>query len=347
MKYKLSEIVAKFGGELVGEDVEVSGISPTDIAKSGDLTFLSADKYKKDLDKCVASAIIIDPKSADLAPLPKIVIDNPYLYFAKVSRMFNPAKVLAKGIKSTVIKGNNVSIAEDAAISDYVVIGDNVTIGNNCQIYPHVTIGDNVVIGEGTILHSGVRINNQVTLGHSCVVYQNAVIGSDGFGYAPDHKKNWHKIPQVGGVIVGNNVEIGANTTIDCGALQPTIIEDGVIIDNLVQIAHNVTIGAHSAIAATVGIAGGTKIGKYCQLAGGSALSGHIEIADHTVVGGMTGISKSITKPGLYMGAYPFEEYREYAKNAVQIRKLNQMYKQIKDLENVVSQLKELKSNVE
>ena len=164
-------------------------------------------------------------------------------------------------------------------------------------------------------------------------------IGSDGFGNARDAKLNWHRKAQIGGVKIGNNVDIGANTTIDCGTFTPTIIEDGVVIDNLVQIAHNVILGAHSAIAACVGIAGGTKIGKYCMIGGGASIIGHIEIVDHTVVGGNTGITKSIMKPDLYFAMYPSSTFKEWSKNAVHIRNLNEMHKRIKHLEQQLLQV--------
>ncbi|MFN7095149.1 MAG: UDP-3-O-(3-hydroxymyristoyl)glucosamine N-acyltransferase, partial [Burkholderiales bacterium] len=344
MNYLLSEIVTKLGGQVVGEDILISGIAPTNLASPGWITFIADKKYKKDLASCRASAIILSEADAtELAAtslaMSKIICDNPYLYFSQVSRLFHPKKQLPLGIKATAILGDKTIMGNDCTVLDYVVIGSNSKIGNRCQIYPHVVIGDNVTIGDDVVIHANVTIYDNVTIGNQCEFHSGVIIGADGFGYAPDKHKHWHKIPQVGGVIIGDKVEVGANTTIDCGALGPTIIEDGVIIDNLVQIAHNVKIGAHTAIAATAAIAGSSTIGKFCTLAGGCAISGHVEICDHSVIGGMTGISKSITKPDLYMGAYPFSTYKDYAKNAVQLRKLSEMAQKLKSLEQQVKQL--------
>lgn len=339
--YKLSDIVAKFGGRLDGNDCIVSGIASTDIATNSQITFITDDKYKHTLEGCMASAIILSDKHATYTDLPKIITENPYLYFSQVSNLFNPAKILVTEIKHTAIIDKSATIADNAAISDYVVIGKNTKIGKNCQIYSNVVIGDNVIIGDNIKLYPHVTIYDNVTIGNNCTIHSNSVIGSDGFGYAPDAKKEYHKIPQIGGVVIGNKVEIGANTTIDCGAMGPTIIEDGVIIDNLVQIAHNVKIGAHTAIAANVGIAGSTKIGKYCTLAGGVGITGHIEICDYAVVGGASNIGKSITKPDLYFGVYPAAPYKEWAKTAVNLKNLNQMLQRIKNLEEKIAKLTE------
>jgi len=341
IEYKLSEIVAKFGGVLEGADCLISGIAPTDLASTEQITFITDDKYKNDLEICNAAAVILSNKHAQSTKLPKIITDNPYLYFSFVSNLFNPAKLLPRGIKDTAKIDESTEIGPDAAISDYVVIGRNSKLGARCQVYSGVVIGDNVLIGQNVLIYPNVTIYDNVKLGDDCVIHAGTVIGSDGFGYAPDSKKHYNKIPQIGGVIIGNKVEIGANTTIDCGTLAPTIIEDGVIIDNLVQIAHNVKIGAHSAVAANVGISGSTIVGKHCTLAGGVGLTGHIELCDHTVIGGATNIGKSISKPDLYMGVYPASSYKDWAKSAVHVKNLSVMQQRIKDLEEKLHKLLE------
>jgi UDP-3-O-[3-hydroxymyristoyl] glucosamine N-acyltransferase len=338
-QYKLSEIVAKFGGKIVGNDVVITDISTLNTANSNQITFITDDKYKNELPNCKASAIIISEKHADKINISKIITDNPYLYFSLVSNLFNPAKVLAVGVKSSVVIGSNTIIPESSAISDNVVIGQNTTIGQNIQIYANVVIGDNVTIGDNVKLYPNITIYDNVKIGNNTTIHAGTVVGSDGFGYAPDKNKHWNKIPQIGGVVIGNKVEIGANTTIDSGAMEPTVIEDGVIIDNLVQVAHNVKIGAHSAIAACVGIAGSTKIGKYCTLAGGAGLTGHIDICDHTVIGGATNIGKSITKPDLYFGVYPATTYKDWAKSAVGLKNITTMQQRIRDLEDKITKL--------
>ncbi len=334
MEIKLSELINKFGGSLVGKDLIVSGVAPTNLASQGQITFLTESKYKKDLCNTLASAIIIAEKDAEDVTISKIITDNPYWYFSKVSQLFNPRRLVKLGIKPTVICDDDVQIGDSPAIADYVVIGKNSKVGKNSQIHPHVVIGENVAIGDNITIYPNVTIYDNVTIGDNCVLHSGVVVGSDGFGNAPDNKKQWSRIPQIGGVVIGNCVEIGANTTIDCGTFTPTIIHDGVVIDNLVQIAHNVEIGAYSGVAACVGIAGSAKIGKHCQLAGGCGITGHVEIADYTVIGGATGISKSITKPDLYMGAYPFSAYKDYAKNAVHLKNLHGMHLRIKELEH-------------
>ena len=337
--YKLSELIAKFGGDLHGEDVTVSSIKPTDQAQSGDLTFFSDKKFAKDLPDCKAGAIIISRDNLAKVSMPAIVTDDPYLYFAFVSSLFNPQPQLARGVEPSSRIDKTAYIGENTAIADNVVIGALSAIGRNSQVYPNCVIGKNVVIGENVTIYPNVTIYENVTIGDNCIIHSGVVIGSDGFGYAPDAKKQRHKIPQVGGVVIGNKVEIGANSTIDSGTFSPTIIEDGVVIDNLVQIAHNVKIGAHAVIAAQVGIAGSSIIGKYCILAGSAGIADHINICDHAVIGAYTGIGKDITKPDLYMAAYPFSNYKDYAKNAIHVRHLNEMHQRIKTLENQIKQL--------
>jgi UDP-3-O-[3-hydroxymyristoyl] glucosamine N-acyltransferase len=333
-EYKLSELVARFGGELIGDDIMVSGVAPTNLAKLGQLTFLADAKYKKDLLTTTASAVVLLAKDAEnVTNLPQVINNNPYWFFSKVSQLFNPRRLLKNGIMASVVMGEMVDVGENPSIADYVVVGDNVVIGNNCQIHSHVVLGNNIKIGENVTIYPNVTIYDNITIGDNCVLHSGAVIGADGFGNAQGNDKSFTRIPQIGGVIIGNDVDIGANTTVDCGTFSPTIIEDGVKIDNLVQIAHNVVIGAYTGIAACVGIAGSTQIGKYCQLGGGCLITGHIKIADHTVIGAATGVSKSVTKPDLYFSAYPFSTLKEWARNAVHVKNLHSMYQRLRELE--------------
>ncbi|MDQ5920579.1 MAG: UDP-3-O-[3-hydroxymyristoyl] glucosamine N-acyltransferase [Pseudomonadota bacterium] len=336
-KYKLSDLIAKFGGTLWGKDVDVSAVAPTKEARSCDLTFLADKKFIPELAKCQASAIIIRENDKMHTDLPAIITDDPLLYYCFVSKLFNPLPRLPIGIQKSAVIAGSAIISDNCAIADNVVVGNNVQLGEGCQIYPNVVIGDNVTIGKNTIIYPNVTIYARVVIGDDCILHSGVVIGSDGFGYAPDKQKRRHKIPQVGGVIIGNNVEIGANSTIDCGTFSPTIIEDGVVIDNLVQVAHNCKIGAHAVLAAHVGIAGSTTIGKYCIIAGHSGIADHINICDHAIIGAFTGIGKNITTPDLYMAAYPFSNYKDYAKNAVHVRHLNEMHKRIKELEDKIA----------
>lgn len=346
MIFRLSTIIERLGGTLDGADVDVRSIAPTDVALNSELTFLTDKKYFKNLSSCMAGAIIInlnhkDEVRAKLPNTPLILSDNPYLYYSNVVRLFYPQKNLALGIRDTARIGINAQIGDNPAISHHVTIGDNVKIGKNCQIYPSVTIGDGVIIGDNVVIYPSATIFANVKIGDRCIFHSGCVVGSDGFGYAPDDKKVWHKIPQVGGVILGNDVEIGTNTTVDSGAILPTIIEDGVKIDNLVQIAHNVKIGTHTAIAANAGIAGGTEIGSYCQIGGGTNIIGHISIASYTVIGAASGVSKSLPKADLYSSAFPCASYKEWAKNVAYFRNLSVMNQRIKNLELALAKLSE------
>ncbi len=338
MKYKLSELVAKFGGELKGEDILISKITSIENAGPGEITFVNAGKFRKELNNCKAGAVILTAGDAEYIDIPQIITEDPYLYYCWVSNLFNPKKHLPIGIKPSSHIDSTATISDSCAISHNVVIGANTKIGNGCQIYPNVVIGDDVVLGDNVTIYPNVTIYDKVSIGNDTILHSGVVIGSDGFGYAPDKKKQRHKIPQIGGVVIGNKVEIGANTTVDGGTFTPTIIEDGVVIDNLVQVAHNVKIGAHSVLAAHVGIAGSSVIGKYCILAGHAGIADHINICDHTVIGAFTGIGKSITKPDLYMAAYPFSNYKDYAKNAIHIRHLNEISQRLKALEKNIEQ---------
>ncbi len=339
MQYKLSELVAKFGGRLVGDDISVNAIAPTDLATNNHITFLSDPKYKKALASCQASAIIIREEDATDLNLPQIITDNPYYYFSLVSNLFNPRRKLSSQIAQSAIIDPTSKIAANPAISHHVVIGANSSIGQNCQIFANVVIGDNVIIGDNITIYPNVTIYDKVTIGNDCVLHSGAVIGSDGFGNAQDAKRHYHRIPQIGGVVIGDRVEIGANTTVDCGTFEPTIIKDGARIDNLVQIAHNVTIGAHTGIASQVGIAGNTKIGNHVMLGGNAGIADHVEICDYTVIGASSNVGKNITKPGLYSCGMTAMEYKEWAKAYVHLRNIDKMNTKIREMQAKITQL--------
>lgn len=333
MQYRLSDLVTKFGGELVGEDVVINAISPIDLAKNGEITFVSESKYRKNLNTSGASAVILSPDEVSFTDKPKIVTHNPYFYFSQVSELFNPRQNMPYGIHENAIVSPDAIIGDHPAIGAGAVIGRGCKIGSRCQIHANVVIGNNVALGDDVIIFPNATIYDNVTIGNRLVLHASSVIGSDGFGNSTDDRREYHRIPQIGGVVIGNNVEVGSNTVIDSGTFTPTIIEDGVRIDNLVQIAHNVTIGAHTGIAGCVGIAGGTKIGRYCKIGGSSAITGHIEIADYSVIGGASNIGKSITKPDLYSSAIAASNYKDWARNVVHLRHLDEMYNRIKALE--------------
>ena len=338
---KLSDIIEKLGGNLVGEDMEIKSIKPLNLATADDISFFSEVGFTNELINTYAGAIIISNDNINLVNnKPLIVVDDPFLYYALVSQILNPIKKLTREIKSTVRIGKNYNIAESCSIYDYVVIGDNFKMGDDSQIYPNVVIDDDVVIGKNVTIYPNVTIYSKVCIGDNSIIHSGVVIGADGFGYAPDKQKVRHKIPQIGGVFIGSNVEIGANTTIDRGTFTPTIIENGVVIDNLVQIGHNVKIGKHSVIAGTTGIAGSVNIGNYCILAGHVGIGDHVDICDHAVVAGFTGISKSITDADIYKGTFPATKLRDYLKNTAYIKRITELNLKVKKIEQELNLLK-------
>ncbi len=338
--YRLSELVRHFGGELKGEDIEISAIAPTNIAKQGEITFLSDLKYKKDLHKISASALILKKSDSDGITIPMILTDNPYLYFAKVSNLINPRRKLPKGISPNASIADTSLIGKGCAIGHNCVIEDNSTIGNNTQIFPNVYIGVDVHIGKDVIIYPNVTICDNVKIGNNCIIKASSTIGSDGFGNAKDENNKYYSIPHIGGVLIGDDVRIGSNTTIDAGTFEPTVIGNGVRIDNLVQIAHNVRVGDYTAIASLVGIAGNVTVGKFCMIGGKAGVGDHIQISDYTVIGGYTAVAKNILKPGAYFSTPPIMERKEWSRNYSKIRKLEEMANKIKALELEIESIK-------
>ncbi|WP_089083223.1 UDP-3-O-(3-hydroxymyristoyl)glucosamine N-acyltransferase [Aquitalea magnusonii] len=346
MAYTLSSIVDQLGGVLKGADRTVERLAPLDVAAQSDITFLSNPKYRKQLDGCTAGAVIVSPKlEAELDPARSwIVVDDPYLYFAKVATLFHPPAQARGGIHPSAIVGEGTVIAASSEVREHVSIGAGVVIGERCILHPGVVIGDGSVLGDDVVLYPNVTVYHGSVLGNRVAVHSGSVIGADGFGlaWAKDH---WFKIPQTGRAILEDDVEVGANTTIDRGALADTIIRRGAKIDNLVQVAHNVQIGEHTAIAGCVGIAGSTTIGAYCTVGGAAMFVGHIDVADKTHIGGGTLVSKSIRQPDTYASSYPLQTMKEWLGNAVHVRHLDDLAKRIKQLEREIGTLKENKDN--
>jgi UDP-3-O-[3-hydroxymyristoyl] glucosamine N-acyltransferase len=331
--HSLGSIVERFGGELIGDrNILITQIAPLDLAQPCHLSFLAQPKYRSQLQKTKAGAVILGREARDLTLLPRIVCDDPYVYFAKVSAFLNPLKALLPGIHPSAVIAANARVPASATIGAHAFIGENVVLGERAVIGPGCCLSNGVKIGEATFLHPRVVIYHECVIGDRVVLHSGVVIGSDGFGMAMDEGR-WLKIPQIGRVIIGNDVEIGANTTVDRGAMGDTVIEDGVMLDNQIQIGHNVHIGAHTAIAACVGIAGSTKIGRYCRIGGAAMIGGHLQIADNVTISGATAVAKPISKAGTYTSVYPFESHREWLKNAAHLRHLHKLAKKIRELE--------------
>ena len=319
----LRDIVAKLGGEAVGEvRSPLTGVATLDSAGPGDIAFLANPKYRGRLATTRAGAVILGPGDRDAAAMPRIVSDNPYAYYAKTVALFHPEEPVRPGIHPFAQIDGSATVDAFAEIGAFVVIGAGAVVSKGVRIGAHCVLGEGVRVGAGTRLHPRVTIYHGCAVGSRCIVHSGVVIGADGFGMARD-EGGWVKILQVGGVRIGDDVEIGANTTIDRGALDDTVIEDGVKLDNLIQVGHNCVIGAHTVIAGCTGISGSVRIGSHCMIGGAVGIAGHIEICDHVTISGMTMITKSITKPGTYTSGMPFMPHADWLRNAVHLRRLD------------------------
>ncbi len=339
MSYTLDEIADKIGASVVYTEQKndvpryINSVATLANAKSGQIAFLANSKYRQQLTATQASAVIISPDCLTDCPSHALVMDNPYMGYALVAQLLDTTPAPATEIHPSAIIDScaqlaaNVCIGANSVIEAGAVISEGVCIGAGCFI------GQNVNIGANTNIWSNVSIYHQVVIGENCCVQANTVIGSDGFGYAKN-KDQWLKIPQLGSVIIGNNVEIGASTTIDRGALDNTIIKDGVILDNQIQIAHNVEIGENTAMAACSVIAGSTVIGKNCTIAGLVGINGHINITDGCIFTGMTMVTKSIVTPGVFSSGTPAVLNKEWHKTNARIRKLDTINTRLKIVEN-------------
>jgi UDP-3-O-[3-hydroxymyristoyl] glucosamine N-acyltransferase len=322
---KLADIVAKLGGEAVGEvALPLTGVATLDSAGPGQIAFLANPKYRSKLSSTRAGAVILGPGDREAASMPRIVSENPYAYYAKTVALFNPPAPVRPGIHPFAQIDGTANVDATAEIGPFVVIGARSEVGAGASIGAHCVLGERVRIGAGTRLHPRVTLYDGCSIGERGIVHSGVVIGADGFGMAREAGR-WLKIPQVGAVRIGNDVEIGANTTIDRGALDDTVIEEGVKLDNQIQVGHNVVIGAHTVIAGCCGIAGSVTIGKHCLIGGGAGFTGHISICDHTSVSAYSFISKSITQPGTYTSLMPFMPHAEWLRNTVHIRRLDKL----------------------
>jgi len=339
-QYSLDEIVSALGGIVVGDgSTLVRRVSSLANAKTGDISFVSDSKYQKAVATSQASAFILKHAHAELTSAPKIIVDNPYAYFAKVSAFLNPVTVAPVGIASTAVVAASAQIPATCSIGELVVIGENVVLGEHVIIGSGCVIENDVSIADNTRLEPNVTVKHHCEIGQHCHIFSGAVIGSDGFGYAEENGR-WIKIPQVGRAILQDNVDIGANTTIDRGALDDTIIEEGVKLDNLIQIGHNCVIGAHTVIAGCVGIAGSARIGKHCKIGGAAMVLGHLEIADHVTISPGSMITRSLASADTYTALMPFQTHRAWLNTAAKIRHLDDFADKIKLLEKEIAQLK-------
>ena len=329
----LTELAARCGATVEGDgNTGLTHVASLDSAGPGAITFLSDSKYRAALETTGASAVILDPKSAALTSLPRLIHRNPYATYAKVAAMLHPRAKPAAGIHPTSIIAPDARIAPDAAIGPNVVVGAGAIVGARVEIGGGCVIGAGVELGDDVLLHANVTLYDRCVVGARTILHSGAVIGADGFGNAREGGR-WIKIPQLGRVVIGADCEIGANSTIDRGALGDTVIEDDVRIDNQIQIGHNCRVGEHTAIAACVGIAGSTKIGRNCLLGGAAMINGHIDICDNVIISAGTGVMNSIDKPGVYTNCAPALEHAVWARNAVEARRLGELGRRLRMLE--------------
>ena len=333
----LAELVAALGGELLGDSGHViSRISALQTAQSDAITFLSHPRYAAQLAQSQAGCVIVAPAMRDAALTrgATIVTDDPYLYFARLTQWWAAATrgPAAAGIHASACIEPGAVVHAGASIGAFVHVAAGARIDNGAVVGAHGVIGAGASVGEGTRLAPRVTLGEACRIGARAVVHSGVVIGADGFGFAPAGGQ-WHKIEQLGAVVIGDDVEIGANTCIDRGALEDTVIEDGVKLDNLVQIGHNVHVGAHSAFAGCVGVAGSARIGRHCTAGGGAIILGHLQIVDHVHITAATVVSRSIMQPGQYSGAFPFDDNASWEKNAATLRRLFDLRERVRALE--------------
>lgn len=344
MEFTVQQIAHILKGEVKGDhQKKIRNLAKIQEGQEGDICFLSNLKYESFLYHTAASAVIVnrdfEPKKEYQPTL--ILVDDAYTAFSVLLEEYTKVVNFSKaGIEQPSYIASNATYGEGLYLGAFAYVGNNVKIGGNVKIYPHVYVGDNTTIGDNTILYSGVKVYANCHIGNACTIHAGVVIGSDGFGFAPQPDGTYKAIPQIGNVIIKDNVDIGANTTIDRAMMGSTILESGVKLDNHIQVAHNVLIGKNTVIASHTGISGSTTIGENCVIAGQVGMVGHIRIADRTTIGAQTGITKAVEKQGTVLLGSPALDHREQLKIFVLSKKLPEFKKRIEELEKTVKELK-------
>lgn len=338
MPIKLSELAEKLDCRLRGEDCCIDNVADINQAQSGQLVFVYNPKYLGQLKTSNASAVIIKPEWLDSCEKPALVSANPRLSFAKAAWLLNPLKTAVPGIAATAVVDASVTVPASVSIGHNVVIQAGVVLGENVQIGAGTVIDDDVSIGDNTVIYPNVSIGHDIKIGSNCFIYSGVVIGTDGFGYVMD-EGGYLKVPQLGTVRIGNNVDIGANTTIDRGSLLDTVICDGVKLDNHIQIAHNVVLGKNTIISGLSGLSGSSIIGENCVIGGGVGIRDNIEIADNVMITGRTFVSSSLKEAGSYSSSVLVDSTKNWRKNAIHFKHLDDMAKRIKKMEKQLENL--------
>jgi UDP-3-O-[3-hydroxymyristoyl] glucosamine N-acyltransferase len=332
----LGVLAERLGCELRGDPaLTITTVAALERATPGTLAFLANPKLRRHLASTRASAVILTPDDAAYCTCAALISHNPHLSFARAAGLLHPEPAPAPGIHASAVVDTGARIARDASIGAQCVVATGVEIGAGCVIGPGCIIERGARIGAGSRLVARVTICHDVVIGARALILPGAVIGADGFGLARDGER-WERVPQLGTVRIGDDVEVGANTTLDRGALEDTVIEDGVKLDNQIQIAHNVCIGAHTAIAGCVGIAGSATIGQRCTVGGGVGIAGHLNIADDVHITGMSFVTRSVNTPGLYSSGMPLETNTLWKRNMARLRRLDQLARRLHQLETTM-----------
>ena len=341
MALKLSEIAARVGGEVVGDGrFEITGVAKIEEAREGEITFLANPKYSKFLEQTRASAVIVPGDFSEPTDKSLIRTKNPYYAFLQtVTLFYPPVPLIDKGIHPTAVVGEETELGKDLSVGPYVVVGRRCRVGDGSVLMPGVVVGDEVVVGEGCTLHAHVCLRERVELGDRVVLHNGVVVGSDGFGFAQE-EGTYHKIPQVGTVVIEDDVEIGANSTIDRATLGETRIKRGAKLDNLIQVGHNCMIGENTVIAAQTGLSGSTHIGKGVRVGGQVGFAGHLEVGDGAAIGAQSGVSKSVPA-GLFVFGYPAKPHMEEFRIQGALKRLPELLKEIKSLKDRLEKLEQ------
>jgi UDP-3-O-[3-hydroxymyristoyl] glucosamine N-acyltransferase len=340
MEFSAYQIAGFLKGEIVGDpDVKVNTLSKIEEAQPGSLTFLANPAYTPYIYKTRASIVLVNkdfkPETEISATL--IKVENAYTALASLLNLYQQSLPQKTGISSMASVPSSCKIGENTYIGEFAVLGENVVIGNNVKLYPHCYIGDNVTVGDNSVLYPGVKIYINCVIGKDCTLHSGAVIGADGFGFAPQSDNNYQKIAQIGNVILEDHVEIGANTTVDRATMGSTVIRKGVKLDNLIQIAHNVVIGENTVIAAQTGVAGSSKIGRNCMIGGQVGISGHISIGNEVKIAAQSGLSSNVKDGKILMGSPAFD-HDKYIRTYIHFRNLEKLVKKVEEIEKIIKE---------
>jgi len=337
MELTVDQVAGLLEGKVDGDGSQkVNRLEKIEEATSGSIAFLANPKYTEFIYSTKASAVIVNEDFLPEKPISAILIrvENAYASFAKLLEEYERmTRKVKQGIEQPSFQSETAQVGEETYLGAFSYLGDNVKVGNGSKIYPNTVLGDNVEVGENTIIYAGVKVYDNCKIGNNCVIHSGVVIGSDGFGFAPQEDGSYKAVPQTGNVIIEDNVDIGANTVLDCATIGSTIVRSGVKLDNLVQIAHNVEVGKNTVVAAQAGISGTAKIGENCQIGGQAGVTGHLSIANKTIIGPQAGVPKTIKEEGKIFFGSPLVEHRDFLRISVALRKLPQLVERVNQLE--------------